>query len=92
MQCKTRTGKTYAKELCSTSDFLAISEHGLYTACSETNDIQKNIHNFHILIHIHLIFHICVAYMLHGYCGKGYKNILKFDDAVNERKKGTFRL
>ena len=30
MQCKFRCGKTYAKHLCNSSDFLALSEHGLY--------------------------------------------------------------
>ena len=30
MQCKFRSGKQYAKHLCNTSDFLALSEHGLY--------------------------------------------------------------
>ena len=30
MQCKIGTGKPYAQLLCSKSDFLAISEHGLY--------------------------------------------------------------
>ena len=41
MQCKMRSGKTYAKELCNSADFLAISEHGLYEC-----EMQKleNIH------------------------------------------------
>ena len=30
MQCKFRTGKLYARHLCNTSDFLALSEHSLY--------------------------------------------------------------
>ena len=41
MQCKFRTAKVYAKELCSSSDFLAVSEHGLYE-CEVTK--LENIH------------------------------------------------
>ena len=41
MQCKFRAGKLYAKHLCDTSAFLALSEHGLYKC--ELNKLE-NIH------------------------------------------------
>ena len=47
MQCKTRVGKPYAKELCSTSDFLAISEHGLYECeLSKLENLHRDFMGF----------------------------------------------
>ena len=39
MQCKFSSGKLYAKQLCDASDFLALSEHGLYKC--EMNKIEQ---------------------------------------------------
>ena len=44
MQCKFRSGNLYAKKLCDSSDFVALSEHGLYKC--ELNKLEKIHPNF----------------------------------------------